>query len=272
MAGEIFAYCSVVAGLCGVFLWIKQEASIEYRPPSDRIPPGVYRLLEQARERFFHGSGDVRFTIFGPDEQQPEFLRPIARLGWGRPSAASTIRFRKGEGMAGKAWEQPGFSLMARLKVRPENSEGSSSRFKATRSDIEETCRKAQQDIFNLPPETAAGLSIDQLCAHTLIATSLMDGGEWFKGVLCIDFRDSTHKGLDIWEEMSLSGSRDDLLIDRLAKEPTFWTELARMATNLAALLPSRVLPRIEQEDIATNKEGSSLKRVRISETLGAVA
>jgi hypothetical protein len=94
---------SAILGAFAICKWL----SLEFEKPAHKPPlPGVstrtYRLLERARTRIFRGSKSVRFTIFAIDGSDPSYMRAIARLGNGRAAADSTVRFKRGEGLAGK--------------------------------------------------------------------------------------------------------------------------------------------------------------------------
>jgi hypothetical protein len=229
-------------GLIALAMWVYQEKHNDFQPPSRKIPTAVYRLLEQARGRLFAGNESTRFTIFAPDPDSPDVLRAIARVGWGRPSAASQVRFKKGEGLAGKAWESGSNSIhMIRFD----------------RFNTQEKARNAQAEILGLRPENVSALSGDQLKAEVLIAISLMDCGEWFKGVLCVDCRDWTN----------------DLA------EREFWQDLASVATEIAATLPATIAPQMKletiQQSILLPKDTSAIttfQRVRLSPAPAAAA
>jgi hypothetical protein len=243
MSAQLVTYGSLILGFIGVFLWARGEDLREYLPPSEKFPTEVYRLLERARDQLFRGSRDVRFTIFAQDEQQPELLRPIARLGWGRPSALSRIRFGKGEGLAGQAWDRPNGLLVAQFEQRDI-------------SDIEKA-RGVQREMLHLRPETAQALSEDQLRARTMIAIPIKDSSELTKGVLCVDYRGPI---------IARATSNEDIA-NEIGEKPDFCIGLISLATELAALLPPRFSPEIQPENLA-QRDGASLKRIRLGERL----
>jgi hypothetical protein len=211
--------------LLGIAMWFKQESDREYLPPRYKIPAAVYRLLEGARDRLFHGSRCVRLTIFRPDPDQPVLLRPISRVGWGRPSAASKAAFRLGEGLAGKAAQYPRDILVARIG----------------RFDDPEKARVAHKQIFSLSDEAADNLSPGQLQSEVRVARSLMQGSA-FKGVLCIDSLDPAVVPLD-------GGS-------------SFWSELDKLAAEIARLIPAPPQTIYQNELVAL--EGASLQQIRL--------
>jgi len=245
---EFITYGSLALGLIGVFLWARGEDLREYSPPPERLPTAVYQLLERARDQLFRGSRDVRFTILARDEQEPELLRPIARLGWGRPSALSRIRFEKGEGLAGQAWQTPDGVLVAQFE-------------QAEISDIE-NARTLHREMLHLRPETAQALSIDQLQARTMIAIPITESSELLtKGVLCVDYRCPI-----IAEATSIAPNVEEI-VDKIGEHPKFWIGLVSLATELAAALPARFSPQIQPESL-DQRDGASLKRIRLGEVL----
>jgi len=193
--------------------WLRRELRIDYSLPLWSVRPHVYRILERARDGIFHGSREVRFTILAPDRNDSEVLRPVLRLGWGRAAANSKSRFRKGEGLAGMAWQNPGVMMVYRLdEFRDESS-----------------ARLAQREVLHLRPEVAEALSREQLGASVMVAVGLMDAGKWFKGVLCID-------------------SRDQKLIPKHGSQSAM-VQIARLATKLAAFLEPPYEPLVLQRN-----------------------
>ena len=241
----MIGYGTLALGLVGLVAWLRQEREREYQGPSGEISPLIYRILERARQRLFRGSRDVRFTIFAQDTNKPEVLKPIARLGWGRPSQASGLRFRKGEGMAGIAWEEPRGILLAEFD-------------ELQRSDLE-VARATRQKVLNLRPETASSLSEEHLLrSRMLVAINLLDCGGWFKGVLCLDFRDPSpaSKG---WRRF-------------LVSQPVLWTgkditdertlsKLSYLATELALALPPETRPQWSPQ-VLGHEFGARLRRI----------
>ncbi len=130
---DVLTIVSALVGALGLFLWGRKEAAIDYAAPPELVGTDVYRRLEHAWKMLFRRSPAVRFTIFAPDRKQPNELRPIARIGWGRASAHSLARFRKGEGIAGVVWGGPPVAV-ARLGPL----------------EIETDARRAQEKV--LPP------------------------------------------------------------------------------------------------------------------------
>jgi hypothetical protein len=250
MLPQLILYGSALLGTIGVALWFWQEWGRDYQPPSEMAHPGIYHLLERTREKLFHGSRDVRFTIFAQDPANPKFLRPVARLGWGRPSSASGLRFEKGEGMAGKAWQEPNAILVARF------TEGE-------RSDTE-IARKVRQDVLDLRPETAAALSEEQLHSQMLIAISLTDASGWFRGVLSMDFREvTTHRETPWLRLLRISVPTNP--IDQIDKDNIrFWLELSSLATQLAAQLCPTDGPIVHRENLAS-VDGASQNRISLT-------
>jgi hypothetical protein len=163
---------TVVLGAYASYTWLRTELQSPYAPPLPGIAPRVYRSLERARTRLFGRNRQVRFTIFVVDPDDPSHLRPMARLGSGRPARNSKVRFKRGEGLAGKAWAQDAL-MVATLGP-----------FKS-----KDEARRANREIFDLSEETANSLSDDQTEMKTIIAVPL-HFGRAIKGVLCIDCLD----------------------------------------------------------------------------------
>lgn len=210
--------------LAGIASWVHQEAARAYKPPKDRIPSQVYRIIERIRDRQFRGSDKVRLTLFRPDPDQPGYLRPIARVGWGRPSSKSTATFPLGEGLAGLAAKEDGI-LVARI---------------GHFDDIEKA-RAAHRTLFHLTAEAAGNLSAAQLRSEVLVATSLMQG-RIFKGVLCID-------------------SLDPALVPLELSAP-FWSSLELDTAELARVLATPQPTEISHEPLYST-EGAQLESVR---------
>ncbi len=192
---------NVALVLVGAFLWFRRESRLDYAVPDGGVNPKVYRLLERARRGIFHGRDAVRFTIFGIDHENANQLRPIARLGWGRASRNSEVRFRIGEGLAGTAWLTQGYIIVARVDA-----------------PSTDTAREENEKLFNLRPETADGLSDEQLSSRALIAVHLASASGQFRGVLCID-------------------SKDAALVPAVNQGEEFWSAVDQLATALAAAL-----------------------------------
>jgi hypothetical protein len=221
-------------GLLGTALWIATEGRDLRGLGAARVPAQVYRLLQQAQRRlFWRDPPSVRFTIFVADAKGEE-LQPIARLGWGRSSTRSDVRFRKGRGLAGMAWEQPGAILVA-------TTEG----LKGEEHD------RFQRHDLDVPKEIVQRISEDQRTARATIAIGLIENGRWFKGVLCID-------------------SLADLA--RSTEDAEFWAELARFSTELAATLPAgRVEVSVKEvKDVDTDLP--SVQQIEIRESREAAA
>lgn len=224
----ILAAVSVALFILGVVLWLKQEQQRGWAAPAFAVPAKAYRLLERVRDQLLQGSREVRLTIFRPDPDEPHFLRPIARIGWGRSSSLSVARFKRGEGLAGMAAE-PGCRdgiLVARIGPlgHPEKA------------------REAHRRLFRLNSEAAESLSDGQLRTTVLIATALMQG-RIFKGVLCVDSLDPALVPLDM--------------------ESPFWARLDRCAAELARVLPAPQ-PHVSHEEIETF-DGAELEKVCVS-------
>jgi hypothetical protein len=227
---------SALAGLLGLVLWVRREVLVDYAAPPGRISTAVYRRLERARKILFRGSPSVRFTVFVPDPLGVE-LRPVARLGWGRAAAHSHARFKRGEGLAGLAWDKPEGIHFARLGP----------------FSNEKGARQAQIKVLNLSTEAAHALSSDQLLAHVLIAAPIRCG-EWIKGVLCIDCTDST-----------LIPETDPEQIPENGRQ--FWMEIARLATQLAPALRPSPIPNIDLRRVRS-VDHASLEEVRLRPAL----
>jgi hypothetical protein len=221
----MFAYASLAAGLVGFIAWLQQEQEREYRSPSKVIGPAVFRILERAHRRLFRDSPDIRFTIFAPEPTEPDVLKPVARLGWGRPSKASELRFKKGEGLAGMAWEQSKGMLLVEFDG-------------LERSDLERA-RGARQTLLGLRPGTAALLSEEHLLhSRVLLAINLVDGGGGFKGVLSIDFRDPVSRSSRWMRIPFFSRPSPVWTADRIANNARMLSELSSIASELALALP----------------------------------
>ena len=172
MADALMVVAAVLVAVVSLVYWARHE----FEEGSDTGAPYAnrrfYRLLERVRDQLFSGSRDVRLTVFKPDPQTPGEIRPVARLGWGRSAANSTVRFKKGKGLAGIAWETEKCFFVAEF---------------GGVGDVEST-REAHQQLFNLDADAAAALSEKQLAAKVLLAVNLSDAGR-FRGVLTIDCR-----------------------------------------------------------------------------------
>jgi hypothetical protein len=225
---QVITIGSALLGVVGLARWIQQESRIDFARPWIPVRSELYRRIERAWKTLFRGSQDVRFTVFIPDPKDPETLRPMARVGWGRASTRSMARFRKNEGLAGIVWSKPEAGI-AMANLGP------------FASDVE--AREAQQKLLHLPRETAERLSSDQLRAQTVIAARL-DCGGWFKGVLCIDCVTPS-------------------LIPGPEEGQRFWTEIARLAASIAPLVPFAGEPRIAVRGI-NSVNGAELKEVRL--------
>ena len=221
------ALLSMALFVVGVVIWLKREQQREWAPPTATIPAEVYRFMERIRDRLFAGRREVRLTLFRPDPDAPMTLRPIARIGWGRPSSRSGARFQQGEGLAGLAADPEYRSgiLVARIGTlgHPEKA------------------RAAHERLFRLSPEAAARLSDGQLRSAVLIASSLMQG-RIFKGVLCIDSLDPALVPLDM--------------------DAPFWGRLDRYAAEIARALPAPQ-PQASREGIQT-VDGAELEQVHV--------
>lgn len=210
----------------GIILWLRSEFEKKYAPPRTRVPSEVYRLLEKIRDSLFGGSDKVRLTAFTVDPDAADYLLPYARIGWGRPSSESTVRFKRNEGMCGMAANSPGGILVARIGPYGDR----------------EKARKAHKKLFNLDDAVAEQLSDNQLDSVVLIAASLMHG-RWLKGVLCVD-------------------SKDPALIP-LDPESRFWNRLDYLTAELARAVKVQVLARADQKTLNT-VDGSHLDEVKI--------
>ncbi len=217
---DVLTIVSALVGALGLFLWGRKEAAIDYAAPPELVGTDVYRRLEHAWKMLFRRSPAVRFTIFAPDRKQPNELRPIARIGWGRASAHSLARFRKGEGIAGVVWGGPPVAV---ARLGPFESETDA--------------RRAQEKVLHLSPEKAAKLSSDQLRAQVIVAARL-DCGNWPKGVLCIDCVDP-----------ALVPEKDEGLL----------LEVVRLAASLAPLIPGVQDEHIDLRDVR-RAAGAELK------------
>jgi hypothetical protein len=215
------AAISALIGIAGLYSWWAGELRKTYKAPLPGVGPSAYRLLERVRSRLFRGSKGVRFTIFAIDPEDPTQVRPIARLGSGRPAAESKVRFRQGEGLAGKAWKDD--SLLV-VKLGPFNTK--------------EDARLANKRLLNLSDDMAGSLSDQQLNARALIAAPLHVGTA-VKGVLCIDCLDE--------KLLPLNTS------DKRARE--FWLEIFRVATNLSNRIDFK--PQISDRAVDTLPDGS---------------
>ena len=145
-------------------------------PRLDRVRHGLYGRLREARGALFDGSDNVRFTVLLPDDERPAELRPVLRFGWGRPSSESPARFRRGEGLAGRAWAQASPVLVARLPA------GSSP----------ERMRELHRELFSLRSDSSAALSDTTLKVQVMLACAIGDPTGVVRGVLCLDVLDGS--------------------------------------------------------------------------------
>lgn len=232
MADVLIVLMLASAFAVGTLLLIRHERRVDYAPPAKGVRPGVYQRFEETRRALFRNSRQVRFTIFGRDPNAPDVLRPIARMGWGRASAHSDVRFRIGEGLAGKAWKEPGTIWVAQLGA----------------FDSIAAARRAQQEVLHLGPDTASALSEEQALRANVLIAAAIESGRWFRGVLCIDCLDA-----------SLVPGRDDV---------NFWVGIEKLALALAPLIPTIEVPRVEMRDLES-VAGATLKQVHVE--LGAL-
>jgi len=144
-------------------------------PSLDGVRRSLYARLRQARAELFGDSPDVRLRLLMPDEVDAAALRPVLRFGWGQPSDGSPTRFMAGEGLAGRAWSEPGALLVARL---PHDAEPS-------------RMRELHRELFGLREASAAGLSHEMLRARALLACPVSDRSGSLRGVLSIDCLDA---------------------------------------------------------------------------------
>jgi hypothetical protein len=145
-------------------------------PRLDGVRRSLYSSLRRARADLFADSPGVRLTLLMPDEEDPGALRPVLRFGWGQPSDASAARFRPGEGLAGRAWSEPGALLVARLP----------------RDVPPSRMRDLHRELFALNGSSAARLSDDMLRVQALLACTVTDPTGSLRGVLCIDCLDAS--------------------------------------------------------------------------------
>jgi hypothetical protein len=143
-------------------------------PRLHRVRRRLYDLLRESHADLFDGSDAMRFTLLMPDAEHPDELRPVLRYGWGRASCDSTARFRRGEGLAGRAWELESPLLVARLPTGQ------------TRAHM----RKLHRELFALGEGGAGALSDAMLQAQALLAASVHDTTGAWRGVLCADVLD----------------------------------------------------------------------------------
>ncbi len=225
MTNQVALGISVAFLILGVVTWTVREATRGYKPPKQRVPSRIYRLLESARDRFFKGSSDVRFTVFTPDSEGSALI-PFARIGWGQPSAESTVAFKPGEGLAGLAIEEPDGILIARL---------------GPFEDLEKA-RELHRTAFRLTMAQADALSDMQLKTTVLLASSLRRG-RLLKGVLCID-------------------SLDPALVPRDA-DRAFWNALDNLAADLADALPEPESAAVEKTRVRA-ETGLVVNQIRL--------
>lgn len=200
MADTLMVVAAVLVAIVSLLHWARHEFE-EGSDAGAYANRKYYHLLERVRDQLFRGSRDVRLTVFEPDPQTPDEIRPVARLGWGRSAANSPVRFKKGKGLAGIAWETKYSFLVAEF---------------VGVGDVEST-REAHKRLFNLDADAAAALSEKQLAAKVLLAVSLVDAGR-FRGVLTIDCR------------------KEDL-VPKPDTNPGFWEELVERTIELTRMV-----------------------------------
>ena len=223
MASQIALGATISLMIVGVLVWLDSERRRGYAPPRHWVPSAVYRLMERARARLFKGSDSVRLTVFMPHSERSDTILPIARIGWGRPSAESKAEFRSGQGLAGLAVETRAMVVA----------------WMGPFEDLEQA-RLAHKEAFGLTDEQIKALSEKQLRAQVMIAAPLWQG-ELLRGVLCVDSLDSTVIPVDA--------------------DPSFWNALNRLAADLAEALPASLAP-VNPARLPPDVEGASVYRI----------
>jgi hypothetical protein len=175
---DLIVLLQIPVGLLIVIRAVRRDPGVLFvrcAPRLDGVRRGLYARLRRARAELFADSPGVRLTVLMPDEEEPAALRPVLRYGWGRPSDGSTARFRRGEGLAGRAWTGSGPLLVARLP----------------RDVPPSRMRELHRELFALRDAGTAALSNGMLRAQALLACPLGDPTGALRGVLCIDCLDA---------------------------------------------------------------------------------
>lgn len=167
----------VAAAAVAVELWRGRDAFfLRCDPRVDRQHRALYEALRRARARLFAGDEGVRLTLLMPCDERPDELRPVLRFGWGRPSCGSTVRFRRGEGLAGRAWQHGSPVLLARLPA-----DASPHRV-----------RELHRELLPGRDDGSSTPSGDMLRVQALLACPVPDPTGALRGVLCVDVTDGS--------------------------------------------------------------------------------
>ena len=215
--------CVVAAAAVGVELWRGRDAFfLRCDPRVDRQRRALYEALRRTRARLFAGDDGVRLTLLMPSDERHDELRPVLRFGWGRASCASTARFRRGEGLAGRAWQHGSPVLLARLPADPSP----------------DRVRELHRELFPGRHDGSAVLSGDMLRVRALLACPVPDPTGAVRGVLSVDVIDG-------------SLVPDPASADQAAI--AWYRELVRLASDLGRLVePVRDAGRLVVTDVQT--------------------
>jgi hypothetical protein len=222
---EILAWMAGAAGAvaaCAEFWRLRAGFFLRCDPRVDRQSRALYDRLRRAHTVLFGGDDGVRFTLLMPSDGQPDELRPVLRFGWGRSSSESTARFRRDEGLAGRAWHHGSPVLVARLPADPTPSR----------------VRELHRELFPRRDDGTASLSEAMLRVRAILACALHDPTGAVRGVLSVDVIDG-----DLVPDPASADDRD----------VAWYRELVRVASDLGRLVePVRDAGRSVVTDVQT--------------------
>lgn len=150
------------------------------RQARDRVQGEVlWGLFSLINKEIFNSDHRTRFTLFKQDSLRPDYITPWYRYFRGGQGAiveatASRARYRRGEGMTGRAWAEAGRSLL--LQVFP--------RF-ATREEFE----GHYINVLGIEKTTVKDLSPYMQSVQTMFCYAFVGDGERTLGVLSLDFQ-----------------------------------------------------------------------------------
>jgi len=165
----------VVYGILFVFLVVQ---ILNNRQARDHVQAEVvWGFLHHMNDVVFANSNLTRFTLFQPSPLRRDYLVPWYRYKFGgmeaiKEAQTSRARFRRGQGLAGRAWEQPNGELMFMS-------------FPAfgTRTAFDTYHR----DTLGMEKFAAEDLSVHMDKVRSVFAFGMVDCRGKFLGVLCLD-------------------------------------------------------------------------------------
>lgn len=140
----------------------------------------IWRVLAALNAEVFASSNNTRFTLFRPDDFDPEFIVPRYRFRRGgrdalKDAEASRARYRRGEGATGIAWDKAGKTAIHFAAFPVFESRQAMAAYYVSNLD--------------LPPERIENISDYMVGVRAIISVAFTDYQEKFLGVLSIDLR-----------------------------------------------------------------------------------